>query len=198
MTHLLSDSRVVSGERASRAGRRPRPVVLALDGHDGSGKTSMAVRFAREFGGAYVKPFDGEEGEQLADLGARQLFDELAALGRAILDRAVSREYGTELIVCDRHWFSLMTFWEDGRAPLWPERPLTIVCWASAEVTVERLSRRAEPQYDAAFHSYWCDKYRRLAALHHLAVLDTSRTTEAEAYAQLKTLAQPVVEALAR
>ena len=47
-------------------------LIVALDGHDGSGKTTLAYALAERLGGTMVRPFAGETGAQLLHAGERQ------------------------------------------------------------------------------------------------------------------------------
>ena len=57
------------------------PQIIVLDGHDGSGKTTLARLAAETLGGTYVKPFDGTLGDMimwLSDERRYELADQLA------------------------------------------------------------------------------------------------------------------------
>lgn len=160
--------------------------IIALDGHDGSGKTTLAKDLAEHIGGIYIRPFGGEAGEMLIGLAEQKKYEELCAFGKEKLN-SICTGYQNKVLVCDRHWmtvFSLLPqeYWND---PGWLPLPPTALCYAALETTLSRLSERSEKAYDRDYHSYYLDLYLRLAQLFNAKVLRTDHYNYKDSLAQL-------------
>src|SRR5438270_862702 len=83
--------------------------TLVVDGHDGSGKTSIARSVAARLGFAYVKPYDGNLGDFIAWAWGTTQFDLADAVARAAVSRELALIDGAEGAVFDRHWLTMFT-----------------------------------------------------------------------------------------
>jgi broad-specificity NMP kinase len=150
------------------------PSIIAVDGHDGCGKTTLASAVADRLGGQAVRPFGDTLGDHIAWLWQHKRFDEADALARASVERMLSTNERRPLVF-DRHWgtmFSVLPerFWER-----WLPLPPTVICRAETPVIMARLSARGEPAGDAEHHDHFDQVYVGLAAANPLAlVLDTT------------------------
>jgi hypothetical protein len=135
--------------------------ILVLDGHDGCGKSTLSAGVASILRGAVVKPFADTLGDHIAWLWGDNRFDEADALARSSIERILERKSG--LLVFDRHWATMFTvlpqrFWSN-----WGELPRTVICHASLETVVRRLSERGEDIGDPSIHSYYLQRYLDVA-----------------------------------
>ena len=85
-------------------------LVLALDGHDGAGKTTIASALALRLGGVAVRPFAGATGGALFEAGQREDVDALIEIGGAAIETAVSTAPKGCLVVLDRAWMTVASF----------------------------------------------------------------------------------------
>jgi thymidylate kinase len=158
--------------------------ILAIEGHDGSGKTSVAQRMAARIGAKYVKPYDGLLGDHIAWCWKNRRFDLAHAISRSAVERQIALNAGEKLLVFDRHWLTMFTVLPE---VLWQEWSLvpTILCWTSVESTRSRLLARGE--VDEAMldvHEYYCKLYRTIAEKYSIPVIDTTLNTVEESVEQ--------------
>ena len=151
--------------------------AIALDGHDGSGKSSVAAALAARGYGSVVKPFSAGLGDYIAHLWGNRHFAEADRAARFAV-RAVSRVPGR--LIFDRHWLTMATVLPERYMKAW-ERPKTVVCWADLPTTIERLRQRGEEIGDLDYHRFYLDEYRRIADRAGVAVVETTSLSVAEA-----------------
>lgn len=150
--------------------------ILALDGHDGCGKTTLARSLAQAVGAIYVRPFGGEAGVQLLKYAEEKQYDQVSRYGHQMIQNQINL-YPDAVLVFDRHWmtvFSLLpeTYWG---APRWQPLPPTTLCLADLLTTLQRLGVRDEEKYSEEYHSYYLALYEKLANTFQANILRTDR-----------------------
>ena len=159
--------------------------VVGIDGHDGTGKTTIARAVAQALNASYQRPFGGERGALL--LGAHRAGDQAAVLriGTAALLAAIHRAGTDRPVVLDRSWMtggSLLS--DENFYEHWTIWTPTILCWADLPTTLSRLGERDEPAESLASHRHYIERYRTLAQDRGCPVVDTSRATVPESTAE--------------
>jgi len=159
-------------------------LVLVLDGHDGSGKTTLARRLAESLGGAHAQPYSGIVGQQLFCLIERHNFQEANRLAQQAVNRAIANA-DSPVVICDRHWmtaFSILpeTYWSG-----WEWLPPTTLCWTDLETTISRLEDRLDQDAQQYDHGHFLSIYWELGQRFRSHVLRTDTLTLDESFAQL-------------
>jgi DNA polymerase III delta prime subunit len=170
---------VTEGGRAARASR-----PLVLDGHDGSGKTTLAIRLADELGARYLRPFAPPAGERLLELAAERRYDEALELGRRAVARAAATEPGRPQIF-DRHWMTVLSLLPEEHWDRFDPMPPTLLCWSDLDTTLARLAERDGASPNAAAvreHEFYLERYKLIADRFGQQVLRTDRLTADEAF----------------
>jgi hypothetical protein len=143
------------------------PQIVALDGHDAAGKTTLAHALADKLGGVYRRPFHGSLGAELLRAGERGDFDRVIAIGEEGIGTALEAAGECKPIVLDRSWMTvasliqpelLSTFFAG-----WQRWIPTALCWADLPTTVRRLEHRTEPEQTIATHQQYLAKYLKIA-----------------------------------
>lgn len=159
--------------------------VIGIDGHDGSGKTTLAKALVNAVGGSYCRPFGGAAGREL--LAAAESGDSLRAIeiGRNAVSLALEPFGDSSPVVLDRSWVTVASLmpW-DVFDRHWPTRMPAIVCWCDLETTLERLSHRPESPKRTSWHAHYLARYRELADFGSCPLLRTDETDEAGVLAQ--------------
>ena len=120
--------------------------VVGIDGHDGTGKTTIARAVAQALNASYQRPFGGERGALL--LGAHRAGDQAAVLriGTAALLAGIHRAGTDRPVVLDRSWMTVGSLLSDENFyEHWTIWTPTILCWADLPTTLSRLGERDEP-----------------------------------------------------
>jgi thymidylate kinase len=158
--------------------------VLALDGHDGVGKTTLAPRLAAALGGVAVRPFGGTAGAIQLWAARRGDFGFVDALARQAIAYTLAQQTAP-VIVCDRHWMTAFTLLPESYWAAWNPLPPTMLLWIDLPTTLARLGRRGEPPEAVAAHEHYLSRYGELAARFGCPVLRTDGCSEADALDQL-------------
>ncbi len=150
--------------------------VVALDGHDGVGKTTLAHALAEHAGGVYARPFHGAIGAALLEAGAAGDLDRLIAVGEHAIQTAVDAAAGSP-VVLDRGWMTGASLCSSEQFTSFAERwrlwMPTVLCWADLETTLVRLSVRDDHTDSPATHRHYLEVYRSLAEWSNSPVLRT-------------------------
>ncbi|MDB5072258.1 MAG: glycosyl transferase group 1 [Candidatus Eremiobacteraeota bacterium] len=153
-------------------------MIVAFDGHDGSGKTSLAQRVADLSGAAYARPFGGERGERLFALASAGRYEEA---NRHALACVRTAQLGAgDAVVFDRHWMTVFTLLPEAYWDAWSPLPCTIVCSTDLDTTLSRLGERERRGAGEENHERWIALYRSLAERFGCEILDTTRTNVEE------------------
>jgi hypothetical protein len=164
-------------------------LVLALEGHDGSGKTTLARLLAERLDAVYVRPYGGPEGDAMLAAAERGEYELAFAVGRAAADAALARE-GADRVVCDRLWLTVFTLVPPALFAQWGPRAPTAVCWADLATTEARLGLRDEAVRSRDWHERYLERYRRLATRFDCPVVRTDVQSEQQALQELELWAR--------
>ena len=178
---LRAEARAVLNARATR--HSPLPLILALDGHDGAGKTTLARRLAAALDAPYVYPFSGAEGSRILAAAESGGHAEAQRLASGLLHRAVANP--APVLVFDRHWMTLFTLLPESYWQAWQPLPATMLCWADLQTTMARLDARDEEPMPLDWHRRYVDRYAALASRFGCRVVRTDLLSEDEAAAHL-------------
>ena len=170
--------------RAQQKAAQASRIALAVDGLDGSGKSSIARHVAEALGATVLNPFSGQVGAilvHLARTGQHALADDLAhaAVAAAIANAPPGP------VVFDRHWFTASQLLSPAYRPGWEPRPFTVMCWADRPTTIARMVARGVPNPSEHMTEDRIAGYRTLAKELRLPLLDTSRIAPEEGAAQV-------------
>lgn len=170
--------------RAQQKAAQASRIALAVDGLDGSGKSSIARRVAEALGATVLNPFSGQVGAilvHLARTGQHALADDVAhaAVAAAIANAPPGP------VVFDRHWFTASQLLSPAYRPGWEPRPFTVMCWADRPTTIARMVARGVPNPSEHMTEDRIAGYRTLAEELRLPLLDTSRIAPEEGAAQV-------------
>lgn len=149
-------------------------LVLALDGHDGSGKTTLAKYMAEKLGGTYTRPFSGTAGELMLWSAERGDFDFASRLGRKLIERELEVN-DANILIFDRAWMTVFTLIPEVYWAEWEPLSPTMLCWADIDTTLSRLGERNEISQDVSYHLMYMQKYQSLAHRFSCPVLHTDR-----------------------
>lgn len=155
------------------------PHVVGIDGHDGTGKTTIAKNVALRLGYAYRRPFGAERGPELARAAASGDTELVLGLGARFLAQAMEGAGKNAPVVLDRSWMTVASLLDDEEfREHWTLWIPTILCWADLPTTLERLGQRDEPEESTGYHLHYIRRYRDIAQLLGCPVVDTSRQGE--------------------
>ncbi|MHA7304835.1 AAA family ATPase [Arthrobacter sp. TMN-49] len=168
---------------------RPVPATrgaIGIDGHDGTGKTTIAKNVAARLGMSYLRPFGGSRGQDLTRASQSGDTKEVLRIGALALEQAVRSAEDSGPVILDRSWLTVASLVDDRvfheRWTLWIP---TILCWADLPTTLARLAQRDEPDESVAAHRYYIARYKELAAANGCPIVDTSQSSEAESIAEM-------------
>lgn len=174
---------------ASMPSRSPTPAVVGIDGHDGTGKTTIAKNVATRLGFSYRRPFGGERGLALSRAAASGDTAAVLRIGADALARAVQPAGEGRPLILDRSWMTVASLVDDedfrDRWTLWIP---TILCWADLPTTLGRLALRDEPGESVALHRHYIDRYRTIAQRMGCSIVDTSNRSEDASTAEMELI----------
>ncbi|WP_081490651.1 AAA family ATPase [Terriglobus roseus] len=164
-------------------------LIIALDGHDGSGKTTLSRSLAARIGGIHLRPFQGRLGAGLMKAAEANNSSDIISVGNEALNLAGdSYDIGVPLVF-DRAWLTVASLLDAKHMASfrqkWAVHIPTIVCWADLETTVKRLSARSEVVGSLDGHRHYLAKYRELADVCSCPILRTDVYSETECLEQL-------------
>jgi len=153
--------------------------LLVLDGHDGAGKSTLALLLAEALGGVCVRPFSRRYGVRMvaeAESGDAAI---AARLARECAD-GVLAAHDAPLLVCDRHWLTVFALLPECFWASWQPLPPTTLVWADLATTLARVAPRSEVQYAPAYHDYYLRRYWDVGQRFGCNVVRTDTLTVAE------------------
>lgn len=149
-----------------------------IDGHDCSGKTTLARNLVSNCAEAvHVRPFSDELGELLWWLCLEKNYALANELALASVQK-VEEEKSGRILVFDRHWVTLFTLLPEDYWTSWYPQPMTIVCWADPSVTSARMAGRGEAELYPGYNGYYCELYQQIANQFKVPLLNTSDQNE--------------------
>ena len=146
--------------------------ILAFDGHDGSGKTTLCKAIAEQLGGIYVRPFGGSNGIDLIEAADDKDYLSVLKIGLNSI-KEVEKNYSNSILVFDRHWMTVLSLVPEEYWKKWEEYPPTILCWADLSTTKERLATRIEKKFDDEYHKYYLKRYVALKDFKQSKLINT-------------------------
>ncbi|HNP30435.1 MAG TPA: hypothetical protein PKK23_15420 [Nitrospirales bacterium] len=141
-------------------------LIIALDGHDGAGKTTLAAALATRLGGIDVRPFSGSIGAELLRAGENRDVVKLVMIGSTAIENAVSSVPGNIPVVLDRGWMTVASFVPESAEffSQWNTWIPTVLCWAELSITQARLAIRGDENSEPLeWHEHYLAVYLDLA-----------------------------------
>jgi adenylate kinase family enzyme len=148
--------------------------ILVIDGHDGSGKTTLAQTLARDLGATHIRPFSGEQGASILATAEAGQVDEANRIAREMVDTALDSA-PTSILVMDRQWMTMFTLLPERLWQHWLPLPPTLLCFCSLSTTLSRLAERSEAQAPRTWHETYLKRYQDLARQFEVPLLRTDR-----------------------
>jgi len=167
-------------------------VILALDGHDGAGKTTLGRRLAEALEVPYLRPFGGAGGQRLLADSAGGRFADVSCAAREMVGTALTSVHAP-VVVFDRHWMTAFTLVDETWWDAWFPLPPTLLCWADLATTLQRLTRRHETPADVSAHAHYVAVYRALAERFGCDIVRTDLLDEEGAFAIARDWADGVI-----
>ncbi len=149
-------------------------MILVLDGHDASGKTTLASRLAAELGACHLRPFAGAVGRQFTSSVSRENFDAAAAIAQRAVEDSLSTAT-SNVVIFDRHWMTVFSMLPEAYWQEWKPLPPTILCWSDLATTLDRLQGRTQSDADDFDHPHYLSVYLQLARRFDCEILRTDK-----------------------
>lgn len=150
------------------------PGAFALDGHDGAGKTTLALWLANAVSGTYRRPFSGQVGAALLEAAASGDDTMVIRVGRTAIEGVIADPTARRPIILDRGWMTVASLvrWDLFSAE-WSLKIATALLWADLKTTISRLNTRIEVKEDTAAHEHYLRVYRELAERSSVPIVRT-------------------------
>lgn len=152
--------------------------ILALDGHDGSGKTTLTQALVKAKNAQYVRPYAEPFGSALMEAYQKSDFEKILSIAQTAINHALKDIDMSQPMIFDRCWVTVFTVLSSDMRAAWLWRPLTVVIWADLDTTLERLNKRDEPAETKEWHAHYIHAYQQLAQQHQLHLINTSQINE--------------------
>jgi thymidylate kinase len=162
--------------------------IIVIDGHDGSGKTTLAKMLAAETGGTYLKPYSGEIGSYLDWLYQFKRWKDADFLSRLAVEKILTENSAKKLLILDRCWMTLFTVIPTESYSNWYpiiKNMNTILIWTNLSTTLERLKIRDEFDKYQSDHEYYINKFKEIGNEFKVSRIDTTQTSVDESFYQL-------------
>lgn len=151
------------------------PPLYVLDGHDGSGKTTLARMLAAHLGAVMVRPYTGDVARRFVALHDQGRLRELHDFTLGVVRRHEAARAYARAVVFDRHWLTMWSLLPEELQAEWEPLPPTVMAWADPETTFARVTARGETARNTlAYHQRYCAVFADLAARCRLPVVDTT------------------------
>ena len=153
-----------------------KPKVIVLDGYDGSGKTTLAKRLARDLpGGRYLKSFTDTLGSLIWWLLDEQRLDLVDLISRTACEQMYAVNQDASYLIFDRHWLTIFTLLTKEFYNNWEPLPTTFYCTAQIEVIKKRLQDRGEKtDRSVKEHQFFVEQFSTIAEQYALTTVDTT------------------------
>jgi dephospho-CoA kinase len=150
--------------------------AIALDGHDGAGKTTLAKLVAQRCGAVYVRPFAPPLGDAL--MAAYRAGDEprVVEIGRSAIAAALASHSGR--LVLDRGWLTVQTLLSGSHERAWSDECRTVLCHCGIDETLRRLRARDGDTEPREWHEAFISLYLERAREFKVEVVSTERDVE--------------------
>lgn len=168
--------------------------IFALDGHDGTGKTTLAQRLASALGGTYIRPYGEPFGPALLQAAEAKDYNTVIQVGKQAFERATVEAPLTGPLIFDRLWITVFTLVPESYHCQWNMRPPTAVCWVDLDTTLARLAGRQEAICERQWHEYYIHLYQELSQKYQCEFIPTHQLDEQQALARLVIWAQHYLE----
>lgn len=168
-------------------------VVLVVDGHDGSGKTTLASRLAKSLGANHVQPYSGIVGRLFLRSIDRKDFRFAGELARQAVDHFLSNS-DAPVVIFDRHWMTAFSVSPEAYWSPWQPLPPTALCWADIETTLSRLHSRQDHEEQRYDHKHFLSTYWKLGQDFGSHVVRTDKLTLDESLEDLLSWAEHFVK----
>lgn len=86
-----------------------KPTIIAIDGHDASGKTTIAKLLSKEIDGKYIKPFDGNIGDMIVWAYKKKKYSLIDEIAINVIEMNIDKNRNEKYLIFDRHWLSIET-----------------------------------------------------------------------------------------
>jgi thymidylate kinase len=150
--------------------------IITIDGHDGTGKTTLCRLLAKYLVGYYVRPFSGSTGESLLKSANEQDYVETMLIGKNAI-RKVCDSYRNKTLIFDRHWMTVLSLLPESYHGNWDLFPPTILCWTDLKTTKSRIASREEEKLNDIYHNKYLEIYKKLANTYNIPIINTSNIT---------------------
>lgn len=163
-------------------------VILIFDGHDGTGKTTLAKALSKVINAQYLRPFEGKTGEALIEAANAEDFDKVITIGRMAIHTKIDSVTTHKPLIFDRHWLTVLSLLPETYQKCWPyqDKTYSFLCTAPLQTVKERLHTRKEKKFEDTYHSHYLKKYQELAAKCNVQILDTQKKSVEELIKDLK------------
>ncbi|MNB76269.1 cytidylate kinase [compost metagenome] len=156
------------------------PVIIAIDGHDGSGKTTISKLLAEKINAKYIKPFSDSLGDLIAWSYRKKEYKFANQIALAAIQKNIDENPGVEYFIFDRHWLSMFTVLPKEYYEYWNPLPVTILCWADVKTTQNRLIERNEIEPYQGCNEHYCKVYKEIAGQYNVFIVDTSNDSKTD------------------
>jgi thymidylate kinase len=84
-------------------------MIIAIDGYDGSGKTTIALQISKRINGTYVKSYNNDLGRVIWSLINDEEYELASLIARTACRKEAERYKDAPYVIFDRHWMTMFT-----------------------------------------------------------------------------------------